>query len=351
MRPGVSYSWDALPFCVRTQGVNRLSRPTKQCSAGHEARSIDMKQMKNILLAIDGEYEKEALAAEAEIVARDGQAHITVVGVMEPPSGEAGMDADRTRLRQWLAEQRQEQARDIAAEFVRREIPATVKQLDGKPCLEIIREAMRIDCDLIMKPAEGVSGVRQLLFGGADMQLFRLSPCPVWIFKPTRSTQLKTIVVAVDLLPHDQERDALADKVLQWGKWLANQAGAQLHVVHAWALYGEMTLRGRSVLANTVDKLVRDEEQKHRQLFNEALARNGLDRNEVVEHFLNGEAKKLIPEIARAVEPDLLIMGTVGRTGIPGLFIGNTADSVLRQVDCSILAVKPDGFQTPVRAN
>ncbi|MDH5473944.1 MAG: universal stress protein [Gammaproteobacteria bacterium] len=41
-------------------------------------------------------------------------------------------------------------------------------------------------------------------------------------------------------------------------------------------------------------------------------------------------------------------MGTVGRTGISGFFIGNTADSVLRQVDCSILAIKPEGFVTPV---
>ena len=42
-------------------------------------------------------------------------------------------------------------------------------------------------------------------------------------------------------------------------------------------------------------------------------------------------------------------MGTVGRTGIPGLFIGNTAETVLRQVHCSVLTVKPEGFETPVR--
>ncbi|HOO52306.1 MAG TPA: universal stress protein [Alphaproteobacteria bacterium] len=44
-----------------------------------------------------------------------------------------------------------------------------------------------------------------------------------------------------------------------------------------------------------------------------------------------------------------MVMGTVGRTGIPGFFIGNTADSVLRQVGCSVLAIKPKGFSTPVK--
>jgi nucleotide-binding universal stress UspA family protein len=41
-------------------------------------------------------------------------------------------------------------------------------------------------------------------------------------------------------------------------------------------------------------------------------------------------------------------MGTVARTSIPGFFIGNTAEAILEQIDCSVLAVKPDGFETPV---
>ncbi|MDJ0891306.1 MAG: universal stress protein, partial [Gammaproteobacteria bacterium] len=39
---------------------------------------------------------------------------------------------------------------------------------------------------------------------------------------------------------------------------------------------------------------------------------------------------------------------TVGRTGIPGFFIGNTAENLLSQVECSVLTVKPSGFVTPV---
>jgi nucleotide-binding universal stress UspA family protein len=42
-------------------------------------------------------------------------------------------------------------------------------------------------------------------------------------------------------------------------------------------------------------------------------------------------------------------MGTVSRTGVAGLLIGNTAEKVLNQVGCSVLTVKPDGFITPVK--
>jgi nucleotide-binding universal stress UspA family protein len=45
---------------------------------------------------------------------------------------------------------------------------------------------------------------------------------------------------------------------------------------------------------------------------------------------------------------DLLVMGTVCRTGISGFLIGNTAEEVLNQIDCSVLTVKPEGFVTPV---
>jgi nucleotide-binding universal stress UspA family protein len=46
---------------------------------------------------------------------------------------------------------------------------------------------------------------------------------------------------------------------------------------------------------------------------------------------------------------DVLVMGTVARGGIPGMLIGNTAERVLRKLPCSVLTVKPDGFESPVR--
>jgi nucleotide-binding universal stress UspA family protein len=46
---------------------------------------------------------------------------------------------------------------------------------------------------------------------------------------------------------------------------------------------------------------------------------------------------------------DLLVLGTVCRTGVPGFLIGNTAERILNQGNCSVLTGKPDGFLTPVK--
>ena len=45
---------------------------------------------------------------------------------------------------------------------------------------------------------------------------------------------------------------------------------------------------------------------------------------------------------------DLLVMGTVGRAGISGFITGNTAERLLPRIPCSLLAVKPPGFKSPV---
>jgi universal stress protein E len=65
-------------------------------------------------------------------------------------------------------------------------------------------------------------------------------------------------------------------------------------------------------------------------------------------HLVKGQARKEIPRLARGLKADLVVLGTVARIGVAGLFIGNTAEAILEQIECSVLAVKPEGFETPV---
>ena len=64
-----------------------------------------------------------------------------------------------------------------------------------------------------------------------------------------------------------------------------------------------------------------------------------------------GEHDDIIPEFVVAEGIDLVVMGTVAQSGIAGMLIGNTAERVLRKLPCSVLAVKPEGFTSPVRFN
>jgi len=79
------------------------------------------------------------------------------------------------------------------------------------------------------------------------------------------------------------------------------------------------------------------------------LAAAKLDSISVYKHLPRSEdVSKAIVSLAKNKNIDLLVMGTVCRTGVAGLIIGNTAEKVLNKVDCSVLTVKPEGFVTPV---
>jgi len=67
-------------------------------------------------------------------------------------------------------------------------------------------------------------------------------------------------------------------------------------------------------------------------------------------HLVKGEPAASILQTAEKCSADLIVMGTLGRSGIPGLFIGNTAEDVLQATRASVLAVKPQDFVSPVTA-
>jgi nucleotide-binding universal stress UspA family protein len=58
-----------------------------------------------------------------------------------------------------------------------------------------------------------------------------------------------------------------------------------------------------------------------------------------------------IPDFIDQNDIDILVMGTVARTGIYSFVIGNTAENILQKLSCSLLALKPKGFVSPVKAH
>ena len=65
-------------------------------------------------------------------------------------------------------------------------------------------------------------------------------------------------------------------------------------------------------------------------------------------HLLEGETVAVLKRFLDDYHVDVLVMGSIARSGIPGLLIGNMAEKVLQTVKCTVLVVKPDGFVSPV---
>ena len=120
--------------------------------------------------------------------------------------------------------------------------------------------------------------------------------------------------------------------------------------MHAWQLPGESFLRGKraGIDPNELKAWLAETRQAHEREMEAVLQPYRQAGHSMELHLLKGDPAKHIVETAQKKRADLIVMGTLTRTGVAGLFIGNTAERVLQKVDCSVVAVKPDGFVSPV---
>lgn len=68
----------------------------------------------------------------------------------------------------------------------------------------------------------------------------------------------------------------------------------------------------------------------------------------LVLQLIRGTPDTVIYEQSREIVADIVVTGTVARTGLRGVFIGNTAENSIKTLQCPVLAVKPDGFISPL---
>ncbi len=322
-----------------------------------------MKRFKDILCVVEtGEACKPALE-RAVTLAGSNQANLTVVDVVDSVGAGIEMPARGTIAAdlQTAMVSAHWQGLEALVDPYRTRIEIQTKVLKGTPFLEIIREVLRHGRDLVIKIPETQNWLDRL-FSSSDMHLLRKCPCPVWIIKPTPLKSYRLILAAVDTndtypAAELKSRHALNQQILEMASSLAQSDFAELHIVHAWHAIGENTMRG-AFMRTPEEKIIAYVEQVRQlhaanldALMREMASNLGQETVDYLKpqrHLLKGLARKEIPALAKRIEADLVVMGTVGRTGVPGFIVGNTAEMILNQIDCSVLAIKPPGFTTPV---
>jgi nucleotide-binding universal stress UspA family protein len=312
-----------------------------------------MKRFKNILLVTGGRGWKEAALKQAVTIAKNNKAKLKVVEVIEELPWGTRMLITTMHLadiQEAAIKERLGKLEHFIAPIRDEDIRVTAKVVCGTPFLEIIKEVLRNKHDLVIKTARGIGGLKEILFGSTDMHLMRKCPCPVWVIKPTHRKKYARIMAAVDTDPSDKLKNALNTKIMELATSLAGIEGSEFHIVHTWTLYGELSLAAsEEVSGREAAMSARETRKMHKGWLNELIKKYAPETPKDRIHLLKGRAERLIPALAERKRIELIVMGTVSRTGVAGFFIGNTAEKILQQVDCSVLTLKPDGFVTPVR--
>ena len=213
------------------------------------------------------------------------------------------------------------------------EVSASV--IFGKPWIALIQEVLRTKPDLVLAGPAHRGPVAEALFGSTTMTLIRKCPCPVWVTKPPEDDEVREILVAHDL-------SEVGSTGLEWGVDLMRRDGLHLHVLHCLEpedYFGFMS-------SASSDELDREIASRTEQVVAE-LERLGVEDTARVSIKI-GPPQVEIYNYLKKHSINLLIMGTLARSGISAVITGNTAETLLPWIRCSLLALKPDSFVSPV---
>lgn len=302
--------------------------------------------LRRILVDIDAAApEHPALEQAFALGARCG-ARIKVVDVL-PCVPESARSFVTAGLEAELVEHRRERLAQVVAKGVA-SVPITTELLRGRPGSALIQEVLRSGHDLVVR-----SHGRDLCdsarpFGAVDMELLRQCPCPVWLVDrraPGRAPL--RILAAIHANPDDPTEQALNTTILDWALMLKEGGGAELTILQAWTPFGASLLRPR-MSPDEFAEFIEAARSSEDKALTACLERSGHALAGVPVQLVQGEPEDVITSFVESRNIDVVVMGTVARTGIAELVMGNTAERVLRRLRGSVLAVKPPGVQSPV---
>lgn len=319
-----------------------------------------MSLFKNILYVSEDAVAQDASIMRAVSLAENNQADLTVIDVIPVITAGIGILRSGSTTNELQAATMDERRKKLEAliEPYKKRVRIRLDVLVGRTFLEAIRTVLRNNHDLLIKPAENPSFIARL-FGSNDMQLLRNCPCPVWLTRAEEKSKYQNILAAVDFdpdSPNEIEQD-LNHQILALSGSLAFSDFAALHVIHVWDAPSEAMIRTwadapKEASISYIEAVCSSHESAYNRLRQQLMAQVGQNASDYLSpefHMRRGTAANVIPEVAEQLHADLVVMGTVARTGIAGLLIGNTAEAILEQLQCSVLAIKPHGFVSPVK--
>lgn len=174
----------------------------------------------------------------------------------------------------------------------------------------IIHASQRVKAERIMIPMNRRPRAHERLFGESVWHLLRTASCPVLICQADSRPKRNNILVAVNFQSHKPEYNRINDELIERGRWFAENYDANLHFVNAYK--DSLHYPDRTQLA----------------------AKSGVDRSHI--HVRAGAPEDVIAAVAKEIDADVLVIGTVTRAS---RWRGNTSERILSKIHCDIMVI------------
>lgn len=194
--------------------------------------------------------------------------------------------------------------------------------------------AQRIEADLIIKDMQAQPGLAQRGLSPLDCQLLSASPVSVLYVRPGPIQTPGKFLAAVDMEWQAEEGDNGNHSIIEAARHLANACGASLHVISVY----DSDAPGHGNLSQY---------DARKQAFDALASQHGIASEH--RHFIPGAPANTIRAYLQRSAYNLLIIGAANHH-LRSSDIGLTAEGILENPGCSVLAIKLPAGAAPASA-
>ena len=207
----------------------------------------------------------------------------------------------------------------------------------------VIDAAQEERADLIIKSMKYDPAVISPIFTPLDWHLIRKSQFPVLLVNSS-AEHYQNVVTAVNTGFEDRSHALLNEKLTGCADEMAGFYGGEVHLVNAYPpTPTPISKATKTFTYNSLAHAISNHHHRALDLFGE---RFSIDKQH--RHVLEGEPHDVLPNIISSLSASLLVIGSVGELGMASRSLGQSAEFIIDNIRCDVLAIKPDGFVPPL---
>lgn len=301
-----------------------------------------MIKYRNILVVIDPNMEAQpALYRAVEVARLQDHATIKVFMTIYDFSYEITSilsAEEREEMRSGVVSQRKAWLEELISPYRDEGLDINIKVVwNYRPYDSILQEVAAFSHDLVIKSAHHHSLLESFIFTPLDWQLIRKSDVPVLLVKEHGWPAEGNILVALNF-SNEPEQNALNIKLFKEATHVARLVKGVVHLVNA---VPAPTVNIALEVPGFTPEIYNEAIRQHHQSMMDEFAQVHHVRPEHT-HVIDGLPEDVLPEIAEELDAELIMLGSLGRTGFSAALIGNTAEQVVDTVRCDLLVLKSD---------
>jgi universal stress protein E len=279
-----------------------------------------------IVAATDFSMRSDRALRQAGLLAQAPGVQIALVHVVDDDQPPAMVQLERREAERVLSEQMQAMPELKGTD-------ARPMVVTGDPFDGILRAATAVKADLIVLGSHRKQLLLDIFVGTTIERVIRKGTFPVLMVNNEAQRRYENVVAPVDMSDGSAEalRVALSTRLI-------TDSATLLHAFLPLAK-GKMFVAGADQAS--IDNYVASERQRTMDELATFLTANNLKRTRWSFRVEDGGPMEVISRTVSKLRPDLLVMGTHGRSALLKVLLGSVTEEALRSLNVDILAVPP----------